>query len=80
MVVAITISCAVAECELVDPCPVTKMLYVPWAAVPALMFSVVEPPVVTGLDVNEPDAPFGSPLSCKEIGSGLPEITAVLTV
>jgi len=44
------------------------------------MFSVDEPPVITLLDVNEPDAPVGSPLSDKEIVSGLPEMTAVLTV
>ena len=77
---AITISCAVAECAFVDPCPVTVIVYVPGAAVPAFMFSVVEPLLSTGLDVNEPDAPAGSPLSTREIGSGLPEITAVLTV
>jgi hypothetical protein len=54
--------------------------YVPAAAVPAFMVSVVEVPVVIALDVNEPDAPAGSPLSDKEIVSGLPEVTAVLTV
>ena len=44
------------------------------------MFSVEESPVNTGLDVNEKDAPAGSPLSCKLIGSGLPEIIVVMTV
>ena len=80
VVAAITISCAVAECAFADPSPVTLIVYVPGAAVPAFMFSVNEPPVTTILVVNEPDAPAGSPLSNKEIGSGLPEITAVLTV
>jgi len=44
------------------------------------MVSVVEPPVVIVLDVNEPDAPAGSAPSNKEIDSGFPEIIAVLTV
>jgi len=77
---AITISCAVAECAFVDPCPVTVIVYVPGAAVPAFMFSVVEPLLSTGLDVNEPDAPAGSGPKAKPIASRLPEITVVLTV
>ena len=80
VVAAIRISSAVAECVKLDPVPVTVNVYVPGAAVPVFMFSVNEPPVTTILVVNEPDAPAGSPLSNKEIGSGLPEITAVLTV
>ena len=74
------ISCAVAECVFEAATPVTRIVYVPGAAVPTFMFSVVEPPVITTSVVNEPDAPAGSPLSTREIGSGLPEITAVLTV
>ena len=74
------ISCAVAECAFSAPAPVTVIVYVPGAAVPAFMVSVDEVPVNTVLDVNEKDAPAGSPLSDKEIGSGLPEITAVMTV
>ena len=63
---------AVVECVLVSPAPVTVNVYVPGAAVPAFMVSVVEPPVVIVLDVNEPDAPAGSAPSDKVIGSGLP--------
>ena len=76
----IMIRVAVVECVFSAPVPVTVIVYVPGAAVPAFMFSVDEPPVITLLDVNEPDAPVGSPLSDKEIVSGLPEMTAVLTV
>lgn len=80
MVAGITIRVADVECALADPSPVTVNVYVPGAAVPAFMVSVVEPPVVIVLDVNEPDAPAGSAPSNKEIDSGLPEIIAVLTV
>ena len=76
----IMISCAVAECEFVDPDPVMLNVYVPGAAVPAFMVSVVEPPPSTGLDVNEADTPVGSPLYDKTIGSVPPEVTAALTV
>ena len=76
----ITISCAVAECAYEDPDPVTVIVYVPGAAVPAYMFSVEVLPVVTTSVVNEPDAPAGSGPRVKLICSALPEITAVLTV
>ena len=80
MTAGIMISCAVAECVFEAAAPVTRIVYVPGAALPVFMFSVEELPVVTTSVVNEPDAPAGSPLSCKEIGSGLPEVTAVLMV
>jgi len=44
------------------------------------MFSVEEVPVIITSFVNEPDAPAGSGPRVKLICSGLPEITAVLTV
>ena len=74
------ISCAVAECAFSAPAPVTVIVYVPGAAVPAFMFSVEEVPVITISFVNEPDAPAGSGPRVKLIGSGLPEITVVMTV
>ena len=74
------ISCAVAECVFEAATPVTRIVYVPGAAVPAFMFSVVEPPVTTVSDVNEKDAPAGSAPWVKLITSASPEITAVLTV
>ncbi len=71
---------AVVECAFAAPVPVTVIVYVPGAAVPVFMFSVEEVPVIITSFVNEPDAPAGSGPRVKLICSGLPEITAVLTV
>ena len=79
MTAGIMISCAAAECADVDPDPETVNGYVPGAAVPAFMFSVVEPPL-SSAPPNEPDAPVGSPAKDKLIFSGEPKVTAALTV
>ncbi len=52
----------------------------PAAAVPVLMVSVLEPPAVTELGLNEALAPLGRPDALRLIVCALPEVTAVLMV
>src|SRR5439155_18158750 len=67
----IMISCAAAECADVDPDPETVNGYVPGAAVPAFMFKIGRSSCRERVDVKERDAPAGSTLRCKLIGSGM---------
>ena len=73
---AVTVRLTDVLCVAV-PVPVTVIVYVPGAAVPAATVKVEPPPVVTEVGLSVADAPFGAPVTVRLIVSGLPLVTAV---
>ena len=72
-----TVSDTVVEWVAETPVPVTVMVYVPGAAVPAPTVSVELPPDWIGLVPKLQLAPVGHPFVERVIDCGLPEVTVV---
>ena len=70
-------SVTVALCIALVAVPVTVIVYVPGAAVPAATVKVEPPPVVTEVALSVADAPFGAPVTVRLIVSVEPLVTAV---
>src|SRR5205085_126645 len=73
----VTAAVCVVEWVAEAPVPVTVMVYVPGAAVPAPTVSVELPPDWIGLVPKVQPAPVGHPLAERVIDCGLPEVTVV---
>jgi hypothetical protein len=73
----VTVRVTEVACVIEPSTPVTRSVYTPGAAVPALTVSAELPPAVTEVGLSDADAPLGIPETVRLTVCALPEVTAV---